>query len=109
MVATGTPGIPPKGGGGLERVITGPLYGWDKLEAYVDADVYVLPSRYEIWGIARAQKLRSVRDKEIVGLMTWKISIPQQWLRNRLLKMIAESFFNTLYSILYRLTLSIAG
>ena len=65
MVATGTPGIPPKRGGGLERVITGPLYGWDKLEACVDADVYVLPSRYEIWGIARAQKL-SVRDKEIL-------------------------------------------
>ena len=32
-------------------VITGPLYGRDKLEAYVDADVYVLPSRYEIWGM----------------------------------------------------------
>ena len=32
-------------------LITGPLYGRDKLEAYVDADVYVLPSRYEIWGM----------------------------------------------------------
>jgi len=28
-------------------LITGPLYGKEKLEAYVDADVYVLPSRYE--------------------------------------------------------------
>jgi glycosyltransferase involved in cell wall biosynthesis len=28
-------------------LILGPLYGEDKLEAYVDADVYVLPSRYE--------------------------------------------------------------
>jgi glycosyltransferase involved in cell wall biosynthesis len=28
-------------------LITGPLYGKDKLKAYVDADVYVLPSRYE--------------------------------------------------------------
>jgi len=28
-------------------LITGPLYGEDKLEAYVDADIYVLPSRYE--------------------------------------------------------------
>lgn len=28
-------------------LILGPLYGRDKLEAYVDADVYVLPSRYE--------------------------------------------------------------
>jgi glycosyltransferase involved in cell wall biosynthesis len=32
-------------------LIPGPLYGIDKLEAYVDADVYVLPSRYEIWGM----------------------------------------------------------
>lgn len=28
-------------------LMPGPLYGRDKLEAYVDADVYVLPSRYE--------------------------------------------------------------
>lgn len=86
-------------------LITGPLYGWDKLKAYVDADVYVLPSRYEIWGIARAQKLRSVRDKEILGLMTWKISIPQQWLKNRLFKTATETFFNVLYRILYKITL----
>jgi glycosyltransferase involved in cell wall biosynthesis len=32
-------------------LISGPLYGRDKLEAYVDADVYVLPSRYEIFGM----------------------------------------------------------
>jgi glycosyltransferase involved in cell wall biosynthesis len=35
-----------------DRVIfTGPLYERDKLKAYVDADVYVLPSSYEIFGI----------------------------------------------------------
>jgi glycosyltransferase involved in cell wall biosynthesis len=28
-------------------LLIGPLYGRDKLEAYVDADVFVLPSRYE--------------------------------------------------------------
>ncbi|MDI6846756.1 MAG: glycosyltransferase [Candidatus Bathyarchaeia archaeon] len=28
------------------------LYGKDKLEAYVDADVYVLPSRYETFPIS---------------------------------------------------------
>jgi glycosyltransferase involved in cell wall biosynthesis len=28
-------------------IFTGPLYGKDKLEAYIDADVFVLPSRYE--------------------------------------------------------------
>lgn len=28
-------------------LFTGPLYGHDKIEAYVDSDVYALPSRYE--------------------------------------------------------------
>jgi glycosyltransferase involved in cell wall biosynthesis len=32
-------------------LMTGPLYGKNKLEAYVDADVFVSPSRYEIWGM----------------------------------------------------------
>lgn len=32
---------------GDKILFTGPLYGMDKLEAYVDADVYVLPSVYE--------------------------------------------------------------
>ncbi len=32
-------------------LLTGTLYGRDKLQAYVDADVYVLPSSYEIFGI----------------------------------------------------------
>jgi len=38
---------------GVERKIlfTGPLYGRDKLEVYVDADMFVLPSRYEIFGM----------------------------------------------------------
>jgi len=31
-------------------LFTGPLYNQDKLEAYVDADVFVLPSRYEMFG-----------------------------------------------------------
>jgi len=31
-------------------LLTGSLYGKDKLEAYVDADIFVLPSRYEIFG-----------------------------------------------------------
>ncbi len=35
-----------------EKVLfTGPLYGQEKLRAYVDANVYVLPSSYEIFGI----------------------------------------------------------
>ena len=28
-------------------LLTGPLYGKDKLEAFIDADIFVLPSRYE--------------------------------------------------------------
>ena len=35
-----------------DRILfTGPLYGMDKLEAYVDADVYVLPSVYETFPV----------------------------------------------------------
>ena len=33
-------------------LILGPLYGRDKLEAYVDADMYVLPSRYETFPVS---------------------------------------------------------
>jgi len=33
-------------------LILDPLYGEDKLETYVDADVYVLPSRYEAFSIS---------------------------------------------------------
>jgi glycosyltransferase involved in cell wall biosynthesis len=32
-------------------IVTGPLYNREKLEAYVDADVCVLPSQYEVFGI----------------------------------------------------------
>jgi len=38
-------------------IIAGPLYGRDKLEAYVDADVYVLPSRYEIFSMSVLEAL----------------------------------------------------
>jgi glycosyltransferase involved in cell wall biosynthesis len=33
-------------------LFTGPLYGKDRLQAMIDADVFVLPSSYEIFGIA---------------------------------------------------------
>jgi glycosyltransferase involved in cell wall biosynthesis len=32
-------------------ILTGPIYDSDKFGAYIDADVYVLPSSYEIFGI----------------------------------------------------------
>ena len=38
-------------------LFTGPLYGEDKLEALVDADVFVLPSHYESFGNAAAEAI----------------------------------------------------
>ena len=38
-------------GVGNKVLFTGPLYGLEKIEAYVDSEVYVLPSRYEIFGM----------------------------------------------------------
>lgn len=41
-----------------ERVIlTGPLYGKEKLQGLVDADLFVLPSRYESFGNAAAESI----------------------------------------------------
>jgi glycosyltransferase involved in cell wall biosynthesis len=38
-------------------ILTGPLYGADKLQAMVDADFFVLPSRYESFGNALAESI----------------------------------------------------
>ncbi len=41
-----------------DRVLfTGPLFGREKLQAYVDADVYALPSSFEIFGITILEAL----------------------------------------------------
>jgi glycosyltransferase involved in cell wall biosynthesis len=37
---------------GHKILFTGPLYGYEKMSAYVDADVYVLPSIYETFPIS---------------------------------------------------------
>ncbi|MFC2021448.1 glycosyltransferase [Chloroflexota bacterium] len=42
---------------GSEVLLTGHLYGEDKVEAYVDADVFVLSSVYEIFGITILEAL----------------------------------------------------
>ncbi len=58
-----------------ERVLfTGPLYGKEKLEAYVDADVYVLPSSYEIFGLTVLEACvcgTPVVVTEACGLADW--------------------------------------
>jgi glycosyltransferase involved in cell wall biosynthesis len=44
-------------GVGNDVVFPGPLYGCEKKEAYVDADVFVLPSRYESFGNVAVEAL----------------------------------------------------
>jgi glycosyltransferase involved in cell wall biosynthesis len=39
--------------------IVGPLYGAEKIQAYVDADVYVLPSRYDAFPLTLLEALAS--------------------------------------------------
>lgn len=44
---------------GLEVFIdyTGPLYGANKVKAFTNADVFVMPSRYEMWGLTFMEAL----------------------------------------------------
>lgn len=35
----------------------GPLYGADKIKTYTDADIFILPSRYEMWGLTFMESL----------------------------------------------------
>ena len=44
---------------GLEdiTIYTGGKFGKEKLQAFVDADIYVMPSRYEMWGITFMEAL----------------------------------------------------
>jgi len=44
---------------GIEGItnFTGPKFGKEKLQAFIDADIYVMPSRYEMWGISFMEAL----------------------------------------------------
>ncbi len=37
--------------------LLGSLYGKEKIQAYVDADVFIMPSRYEMWGLTFMEAL----------------------------------------------------
>jgi glycosyltransferase involved in cell wall biosynthesis len=81
-------------------VFTGPLYGRDKLEAYVDADIYVLPSRYEIFGITVLEACAcgtSVVTIDTCGTANWvndhcgyRVSYNVDELRRALLALITD-------------------
>ena len=81
-------------------LFTGPLYGQDKLEAYVDSDVVVLPSRYETFPMTIleayacgkpviASKVGGLEDLIING-ETGLLFEPEN------VKQLAESIFNLL-------------
>jgi glycosyltransferase involved in cell wall biosynthesis len=83
-----------------EKVLfTGPLYGRDKLSALIDADVSVLPSSYEIFGIAALEACLCgtpviVTDRcgiapEITGDMGQVIRYNENELKDALLKALA--------------------
>jgi len=50
----------------------------------------------------KVQKLRKVRDKELLELMSHKITVPKQWLEG-ISKLIVEGYFNAFYQTLYKI------
>ena len=48
------------------------------------------------------QKFRRVYDRELLRLTTWKINVPQQWLKNGFFKRFVELLFNAFYFFLFR-------
>jgi glycosyltransferase involved in cell wall biosynthesis len=82
-----------------KTLFTGPLYGQDKIQAIVDADVFVMPSAYEIFGIAVLEACVCgtpviVTDRcgiapEITGDMGQVIGYDESALQGALLKALA--------------------
>jgi glycosyltransferase involved in cell wall biosynthesis len=81
-------------------LFTGPLYGRDKLEAFIDSEVYVLPSKYETFPIALleayacgkpviASKVGGLKDLVVDGETGLLFELGN-------IKQLAESIFNLL-------------
>jgi glycosyltransferase involved in cell wall biosynthesis len=82
-----------------KTLFPGPLYGRDKLQAMIDADVFVLPSAYEIFGITVLEACLCgtpviVTDRcgiapEITGDMGQVVRYDEDELKNALLRALA--------------------
>jgi len=86
---------------GIEQrvMFTGPLYGQDKLSAYVDADVYILPSFYEVFGNTALEACACgtpvmVTDRcgvaDFVGRVGCVVGYDEDQLRDGLLRMLCN-------------------
>lgn len=80
-------------------LLTGALYGRDKLEAYVDAEVYVLPSFYDVFGNTVLEALACslpviVTDRcgiaEVVAEAGCVVAYDEDRLRDALLKVLSD-------------------
>lgn len=75
-------------------LLIGPLYGKEKLEAFVDADVFVLPSKYESFGNVALEALICgtpviITDRcgisEWIKDMAWVVRYDEEELKNAIL------------------------
>ncbi len=80
-------------------IFTGPLYEMDKLEAYVDADVYVLPSVYETFPVTVLEACACgtpviVTDRcgisDIVEKVGYVVEYDKEQLRDAMFKMLSD-------------------
>ena len=79
-------------------LLTGPLYREEKLEAYVDADVFVLPSRYESFGKVVLEAFacgvpaivtdRCAITKFVDGKAGYVVEYDREQLKNRIVKVL---------------------
>lgn len=83
-----------------DRILfTGPLYEMDKLEAYVDADVYVLPSVYETFSVTVLEACACgtpviVTDRcgiaDVVGKVGYVVEYNKDQLKNAIFEVLSD-------------------